>query len=304
MKKTIEIDEKAIYESVLAKLDSQYELAYVDYRDEVPVSLFQEALKKKSVTPFTEEDVYAESREYATRNIIEELLKGEGLDSEQIELFRTSEENDELRFQIQDRDCSHPEKDLVSRSKIHGYIFFNSNFDCWIDLYDQGGLWYEETALMGLLSVLSLNPRKVKEEAVRQGVAVHGRWPAYPKREGKEVVDYKQFVRCLRETPNYGNWCFFGVFDGKVLWEHDFNTADLSIPKGTTCCMFNSWNGGGSMDFCKTLRALPLKEIESKQKAYIDGYKILIDEPDMRDNGYTPTSVYGGHLSEDNLLEE
>lgn len=304
MEKIIKIDEKAVYESVVAKLDSKYELTCIDYRDEVPVSLFQRALKEKSVTPFTEEDVYAESREYGTAYVIKELLEEEGLNENQIELFKQSKEYDFLRCEIQDRDISCPEEELIERSKVHGYVFFNSNYDCWIDLYDQGGLWYEGTALMGLLSVLSLNPRKVKEEAVRQGVAVHGRWPAYPKREGKEVVDYEQFVRCLRETPNYGNWCFFGVFDGSVLWEHDFDTTDLSIPKGTTCCMFNSWNGGGSLRFCKTLRALPLKEIESKQKAYIDGYRILVDETDVRDNGYTPTSVYGGHLSEDILLEE
>lgn len=301
MEKNIKIDEKAVYEAVRAKLDKEYDLVYIDYRDEIPASLVQECLNRKEVYPLTEKDVYSESREYSTRYIIDELLKTEGLDKDQIELFRFSEEYDQLRADIQDRDVSTPEKDLLARSQVHGYLFLNSNYDCWIDIYDQGGLYFEG-ALQGILSVLSLNPRKVKEEAVRQGVAVHGRWPDYTRREGREVVAYDKFVNCLFETPGYGNWCFFGVFDGETLWDNNFDTDGMTITKGTTCAMFNSWNGGGSLTFCETLRDLPLEEVRRKQERYSDGYRVLVDEASVRDNGYTPGSVYGQHLSNDIFL--
>lgn len=302
MEKNIKIDEKAVYEAVHAKLDKEYDLVNIDYRDEIPAKLVQECLDRKEVYPLTEKDIYSESREYSTRNVIDELLKAEGLDKDQIELFRFSEEYDQLRADIQDRDRSCPEKDLVVRSSIHGYVQFQSNYDCHIDIYDQGGLWYADTAMAGLLSVLSLNPRKVKDEALRQGVAVHGRWPDLRSREGKEVVKYDQFVECLRETPNYGNWCFFGVFDGEALWNNRFDTDGMTITKGTTCAMFNSWNGGGSLAFCETLRDLPLSEVRRKQIDYMDTYLVLVDEVGVKQCGYTPRDVYGGTLSDDVFL--
>lgn len=302
MEKAIQIDEKAVYRDVLAALDDHYELVYVDYRDELPAGLVQQCLKKKDITPLTEEDVYADERTAAAQCILDELLKEQGLDADQAALFRMSEEYDELRFAIEERDRSCPLKDLVTRSDIHGYVFFGSNYDCHIDIFNQGGLWYADTAMAGLLSVLSLNPRKVKDEALRQGVAVHGRWPDLRSREGKEVVKYNQFVECLRETPNYGNWCFFGVFDGEALWNNRFDTDGMTITKGTTCAMFNSWDGGGSLAFCETLRDLPLSEVRRKQSRYSDTYRVLVDETGVKQNGYTPHDVYGDRLSDDVFL--
>lgn len=303
MEKTITVDEKKVFESVNAKLREKYDLVYIDYRDEISPELVQECIKEKEVYPLTEEDVYAESREYATREIIRELLKGEGLDKDQIDLFKESEEYDQLRYEIQDRNVSTPEKDLLVRSNVHGYLFLNSNYDCWLPLWETGGLQCEGSALGGLLAVLCLNPRKVKEEAAKQGITTNGRWPNITSREGKEVVDYAKFVHCLNETPNYGNWCFFGVFDGEALWKNSFNTDEMTITKGTTCCMFNSWNGGGSLAFCETLRDLPVAEIIRRQKPYSDAFRVLVDEAAMKGNGYTPLSVYGGHLSNDIFLQ-
>jgi len=303
MQKTITVDEKKVYKTALAALEDTYTLVYPAYDDDFPHNLLEQCLQKKSFCPATEENVYADAREYATRTIIENLLEQQGLDADQIQLFTYSEEYDQLRYEIQYRDRSNPERELLEKSHIHGFLQLTTNYDCWIKIYDQGGLQYEDNALRDVLAALSLNPRKVKEEARLWGIPCLGRWPDLKARNGKEIVDYEKFIACLNDTPNYGNWAFFGVFDGKALLDAAFNPESLIIPKGTTCCMFNNWDGGGSCQQCTTLRDLPVKDILRKiGKTEWDGVRVCVDEGNKNIFGYTPCSVYGGHLSNNEFL--
>ena len=287
-----------------APIRNRYHLCEPDYRDEFPADIFGKCLEQKSLQPAYEQDWFWEARTRAaieaTRDLLEDMgftqEEAAGLESEYDGLF------DDLRFAIEERNKQSPEKQLLLQTTIHGFVHLSSNYDCWVDIWDAGGLWYEESALQGLLAVLSLNPRKVKEEAAKQGVAARGRWPDYPRREGKEIVKYDDFIKSLRECPNYGNWAFFGTFDMQALCDADFDTGKLTIPSGTACGMFNNWNGGGTLHHIDTIRPLPVKTILRRQARYSDGLKVRIDEGNRRDYGYTPCGVYGNHVSEDTFL--
>ena len=281
-----------------APLQKKYHLCEPEWRDDFPTDILEKCLEKKSFQPAIEEDWYTDEKVRSAVAVTREILKAMGFSDEEADDFQTNYDDtfDELRFAVEERDASFPEKELLLRSEAHGFLYLKSNYDCWIDIWEAGGLWYEG-AMQGLLAVLSLNPRKVKEEAGRQDVTVNGRWPDYPEREGKEVVNYDAFVKSLRETPGYGNWAFLGTFDMQGLWDDK-----MTIPSGTTCGMFNSWNGGGTLFFARTIRPLPVKDIIRIQKRYSDGFRVHVDEGGRPDYGYSPSSVYGRHPSDDCFL--
>ena len=299
--KTVTVDEKAVFDTLLPMLDERYELCYVDYRDELPAHTIQECLDKRSSGPLFEEDYWAESRDYYVKEEIKRLMQQAGYTEDQFEVFKWSDEYQDLVWEIQDRDRSTPVKDTAKQTRMHAYLRFHSNYDCWLPLWEQGGIQVEGTALGGILAALSLNPRKVKEAAVKKGVTTIGSFRNIPSREGKELVDYAQFVRVLCETPNYGNWSFFGTLDLAQLLDEQFDPDEMVIPTDTTCCMFNWWNGGGSLDFCHTLRPVAVKELRKRLSPYSDGLKIIVDEG-RGNGGYTPCEVYGQHLSNEICL--
>lgn len=287
-------------------LEDKYHLVYADWSDELPVDIFKKCLEKGNIYPLTEEDYYAEAKAHASIHIANEILDWFDLEESEKQIFRESEEYDELRCAIEERDESFPEKDIWMKARIHGLLQLHSNYDCWIDIWEAGGLWGDDNALTGLMAVLSLNPRKVKEEALRQGVACHGRWPDKKNRDGKEAVKYDSFITSLKECPNYGNWAFFGTFDMDSMWgilrDPKKSISDLTVPTDTLCGMFNAWNGGGTLHMIRTIRPLKLRDVERIQKRYADGYRIRIDEAGEKEGGYTPLSVYGQHVSEDVFL--
>lgn len=286
-----------------APLQKEYHLCEPEWRDDFPMDILEKCLEEKSFQPAIEEDWYTDEKVRCAVAATREILKAMGFSDEEADDFQTyyGETFDELRFAVEERDASFPEKELLLRSNAHGFLYLQSNYDCWIDICEAGGLWYDG-AMQGLLAVLSLNPRKVKEEALRQGVTVNGRWPDYPGRDGKEVVNYDAFVKSLRETPNYGNWAFLGTFDMQGLWDEKFNTDKMIIPSDTTCGMFNSWKGGGTLFFARTIHPLPVKDIIRIQKRYSDGFSVHVDEGGRPDYGYPPSSVYGTHPSDDQFL--
>lgn len=301
--KTTTIDEKKICQEILESLDKTYTLVYVDYRDEIPPSVIQECIDKKSVEPLLEQDYWMETRCHYATEALNRILKEKGYDPDQIELFRGTDEYDELRMEIESRDDSNPEEELLRKSEFRAYLRLNSNFDCWLPLWEQGGIQCEGTALAGIMAALSLNPRKVKESAVKKGIKTIGRFPSKPRREGKELVDYDKFITVLCETPNYGNWSFFGKISGEALLKCNFDIAKMNIAKGATAAMFNWWNGAGSLDFCETLRPLKVAELKKRQSPYFDDCRLVIDDKSVKDYGYVPCDVYGGAVSDDTLLE-
>ena len=304
--KTITIDEKKIYDELVTSLEKSYTLAYADYRDEIPVTLIQKCIDTESIYPLSEEDFWLDARDSAVREIIDTLMADKGYSPEQREMFQGTPEYENLRYEIEDRDISTPERDAFNNTRCHAYLRFHSNYDCWLPLWEQGSLYCEGTALAGILAALSLNPAKVRDAAHRRGINTAGRWRNIPSREAHAAVGYDAFINVLIETPNYGNWSFFGSLDMRTLWDILHNPRktlnDMIIPAGTDCAMYNWWNGGGSLDFCKTLLPLPLSTLARRLAPYKDSLKVVVDEFDNEEYGYVPRDVYGGYINEKNLL--
>lgn len=85
------------------------------------------------------------------------------------------------------------------------------------------------------------------------------------------------------------------------LIDSHFNTDEMTIPKGTTCTMFNDWNGGGSHSDTVTLQDVSIKELMRRGSHYFDIPRVYIDERGTS-RGYSSDSVYGGHFSEEPAL--
>ncbi len=283
-------------------LDKSYDLVDTDYRDELPPKDFNKILKEKSLYPLTEKDYYGESRYHAARYYTEQAVTDSDFSDEEKQRFTNTDEFFELIREIEERDSSTPELDLLKNSSIHGRIELDSNYDCWIPPYDAGAIYSKDDLLWGLMAELCLNPKKVKNEILRVwDVPIKGTWPDIQSRNGKEAVSYKDFVNVLLECPNYGKWSFFGVFDGGALHEKHYVTDSMTIPKGTTCTMYNSWNGGGSCATATTLRDIPLRELRKRAARHLDGVSVIVDEKNC-EHGYASNEVYDGHLSNEPFL--
>jgi hypothetical protein len=299
--KSVTIDEEKMYQDIYGSLDETYSLVCIDYRDELTGELIQKCLEKKSLEPLYEEDVYSEARYHNAVFALDELLKKK-YTQEEIDLFKTTDEYDSLRIEIESRDDSNPEKELFEKTRIPAYIRFHSDYDCWLPVWEEGGIRAGKAALDGIMAALSLNPRKVKEAAMAEDIPVYGTFRNLPRREGKELVDYNSFIRVLCETPNYGNWSFFGRLELDEVLKTDFDIDSMTIPKGTTAAMFNWWNGGGSLDFCETLRDVTVGELKKRLERHSDDLRLVIDDHQNKDHGYKPSEVYGGEVSPDILL--
>lgn len=203
--KSITIDEEKIFKNILSKLDDRYTLAFASYDDSFNAEQIQECIIKKSVIPLYDGNYWLEVKEDRAKSEIESLLKKENLDKDQIELFKTTQQMYDLIDEVLYRDESNPETEALKNTRLDGYLRFYSNYDCWLPIYELGGIQAENTALAGIMAALSLNPVKVKAAAYEKGIKAFGRFRNIPHREGNEVVDYDEFIASLAETPCYGN---------------------------------------------------------------------------------------------------
>ena len=292
---------EAMYNDLLTKLEKTYSLCYVDQSDYVSPKTVKKCIDEQSPATIFDDDPFFEMRRYSAREELEKVIGMSDYDQALVDKFRMSNDYMNLVAEIEDRDDSHPERTVFERSKCHVRITLHSNYDCWLPLWETGSLYFDDTAMKGLLAVLCLNPAKVKKEAIRQGLECEGRWPNIRTREGNEIVSYKDFINNLYECPNYGLWSFFGTFDMKALWKKDFNTDGMTIPKDTVCFMFNSWNGGGSCAQARTLRDVTIKELIRRGAPYHDTTRVYVDERGCSD-GYTSRQVYGPFLSDEIAL--
>lgn len=289
-------------DTLTAALDDSYELGYVDYRDEYDAKTVEKCIQAKDLSPLYEDDAWDEATYQSAREIAKSVLADSDFDEEDQERFLDDELFIELVQEIEGRNSSTPERRCFLQTTVHGRLTVHSNYDCWVPPYDAGCLYSKESLLWGLMAELCLNPKKVKEEVLRVwDVRIEGPWPDIKSRNGKEVVSYKDFVKVLFECPNYGVWTFLGAFDMQALLDDGFDAEKMLIPKGTTCTMYNSWNGGGSCAFTKTLRDLPVRELIRRAAPYQDSVRLYVDEKGCG-SGYASNEVYGAHPSQDNFL--
>lgn len=290
-----------IYHELYGRLNDTYNLCWVDPYDEIPPQTISNCIKKKNASQLCDEDCFSEQRHFSATQELNNLISASGYSETVIERFKNTSYFDELIYKIEDRDCSQPTKKIFTQTTCHVRIELHSNYDCWLPLWETRSLYLEDSALKGLIAVLCLNPAKVKQEALRQGIACDGRWPNIRSREGKEIVGYKDFITNLIECPNYGLWSFFGTIDMEALWDAQFETKDMTIPKDTACFMYNSWNGGGSCAIAHTLRDVTINELKQRSARYLDSPMVCVDERHC-ETGYSSDQVYGEHQAQQPAL--
>ncbi len=285
--------------SFIAMLDKEYSL---DSDDGLTPQDFEQCLSQKSLQPLYEKEYFSHGVDELTAAIEDNIINESKFDLEDIDAFIDRNDiRDELHSAIMTRIVP-PEREALLNSQVNGRIEIISNYDCWVPPCDTKCLSSKDTLLWGLMAELCLNPKKVKEEILKTwDVYIQGPWPDIKSRNGKEIVSYKEFVNVLFECPNYGIWTFFGVFDMQALLDHKFDTETMVIPKGTTCTMYNNWNGGGSCTFAKTLREVSIKEISRSTSHYKDGIRVIVDEKGCG-VGYSSPEVYGSRLSDNKIL--
>ena len=198
-----------MYRELFRNLEENYELCYVDHRDQIKPQAIAKCLEKKSTLDLDLSGYFSEIRRISAVEELETLIRVSGYPEPDITAFRHTQEYDDLLTEIEYRDVSQPVRDTFVQSTCHMRVTLHSNYDCWLPLWETRSLYLEDSALKGILAALCLNPAKVKLEALRQGVACEGRWPDIPSREGKEIVSYEGFIENLIECPNYGLWSFF-----------------------------------------------------------------------------------------------
>jgi len=271
---------------------------------EIPHDIIEKCIQQGSL--FSDNNEWDHNQLTKAQEIANYILDKSKFDEKHKKEFKNDYLYDDFVDEIIIRDRSTPLKDSFMCTLTHARVELISNYDCLTPPYETNWKLYSKyTVLWGLMATLSLNPRKVKEQALSIGMQCAGQWPNIKKREGNEIVSYEQFLDVINESPNYGIWSFFGRLDMDKLYDrlrdNDNKFNDAIIPKGTACTIYNSWNGGGSLATATTLRDITIDELRRRAKRYKDSIKICVDEKNCT-NCYASCEVYGKHLSEDKIL--
>jgi hypothetical protein len=284
---------------VTALMDEKYELAYVDCRESLDNNLdtIEKCLEEKSRDTLYEElDSWFENQIEETVDSIMENLKKElkkaGYKKWKAEKF--FEENEEgIRQAIYSRDDSNPLKELLRNTgSIPVRIELISCYDCinshWLE--SSGGYSYKESYFGDMVDALNLNPHKVKKILLEHGEKVTGFFPNKRSRNGKEQVSYEQFYQELENSSCGANLLtYVATVNIEKLYESDFNLSEIIIPKGNSCGLYSSMQGGGS------LMDMTLKE-DVKLNLTKDGYpyfRLEIDKYGRCGYDYSIKQVYG-----------
>jgi hypothetical protein len=242
---------------VTGLMDEKYSLIYVDYRDSLDNSLdtIAKCLKAKNRDALYEEidRWYDNYMEESVSDIMEGLKKElvrMGYKKWEAEKF-FEENEEEIRNIIYSRDDSDPLPDLLrNTSEMPVRIELLSNYDCinshWLE--SSGGYSYEESYFGDMVDALNLNPCKVRKLLLEHEEKVSGKFPNKRSRNGKEQVSYEQFYEELQNTCCGANLLtYVARIDIRKLFNADFNLTGVIIPKGNTCGLYSSMQGGGSL---------------------------------------------------------
>jgi hypothetical protein len=131
-----------------------------------------------------------------------------------------------------------------------------------------------------MVDALNLNPCKVRKLLLEREEKVSGKFPNKRSRNGKEQVSYEQFYEELQNTCCGANLLtYVARIDIRKLFDADFNLTGVIIPKGNTCGLYSSMQGGGS------LIEMELKD-DVKLHLTQNGYPCFRLELEKYGNGY------------------
>lgn len=183
-------------------------------------------------------------------------------------------------------------KSLINRERINVRVIAFSNYDCLNShyLHNYGSFYTYNNVLKQIIDILYLNPALVKKSFRNAGWDVHGNWPNYKWRNGKEYVKYDDLVQELENNTSCSLLNFTAKLDLADLL--DGKPKKIKIPKGNYCGLFSHFNGGGSILEMELQRDLiiDLTKPHGECKQY-DTFDLVYD--DENDYGYSMEEVYG-----------
>jgi len=111
----------------------------------------------------------------------------------------------------------------------------------------------------------------------------------------QNYIDPKQLAYEFQNAITSTLFYFFGQMPLEELYTAQYNKSKILMPRGTTCGLFNGWQGGGSVLEVELLRDMVIDLSKPYGTPGYDEYRIQSDEVFE----YTPNDVYG--LSKDDM---
>jgi hypothetical protein len=182
--------------------------------------------------------------------------------------YNYEEDNDLTREENEDKLWEEVEEEIKEYIKgtkeIPVRISIHSNWDMinshWFE--NQKGYSYKHNYLKTMIDVLNLNPFKVGELLKEKEYNVIDNFTNIQEREGKEKVDYEDFITELENDSCGGNLTFLSYVSLEDLIRKDFKINKITIPANSFCGIFNSWQGGGSLMEIETTKEIVLENKE------------------------------------------
>jgi hypothetical protein len=286
--------------SVKEMMKDSYQLAYVDYRDSLDehLDLIQECIDNKDITPLTYkcDEWFWESKAASVDDIYEDLLnkcvRSHGM-KEAYKFF--SDNEDAIRDEIGERDSSNEIRDLLSNtSDIPVRIELVTDNDCYDSTYDESRRQqtYWNRYLGDMADVLRLNPARLKEVMIKRGFDVQGRFPDKKYRNGREKVDYDDFLDELESTTCGSNLLTFIMRLRPVdLYDNGFDIRNIVIPEGNLCGLYSSIYGGGGCMEIKLKQKVKIRIADENKKHMY--FRISVDGNRKNKGEYTIKDCYG-----------
>ena len=280
-------------------MNEHYSLTYVDYRENLNGNLetIEKCLEAKNRDALIDDidELYYDQRDTSVMGIIEDLkikLLDIGYKECEVEKFFQKYE-EEIKDTIVERDNYEPIKDLLRNTgEILVRIELVSNYDCinshWLE--SSSGYSYEETYFGDMIDALNLNPYKVRRILLEHDVKVFGKFPNKRSRNGKEQVSYEQFFEELANSCCGANLLTYKAkVDFEELYNANFNISEIIIPKGNTCGLFSSMQGGGSFIWMELKEDVKIHL--TKEKGNYPYFRLELEQNGR--NCYSIKQVYG-----------
>jgi hypothetical protein len=292
-----------IKHAFITELQEKYHLVDTDYNDSFNhlAKTFQEGMDNHDAYHLFEiTDNWISNYQYsASQTIIDELKDEVETDSKYVNIHPYIEEwldddenREQLRYSIMERDHSTPINEIIRRTKIRARVTQYTNYDCLPSNWDMQNTYHYEDYVKDIVDTLCLNPWLVKQTFIKAGITAAGRWPDLSCRNGKEAVEYVAFARELHNQSCYCHFVYMGMLPLESMYQNGFRQHhQIVIPKGNSCGLFGSWNGGGSILEMTLKRDLELP-LRLPKKTKYDHFELEIDERNCG-NGYCIDEVYG-----------
>jgi hypothetical protein len=292
-----------ILQAFTGEMDEKYYLVYTHYDESFDNSpeIIQKCMEAKEDYPLSDlvNDWFCDCRYENSLEIVDDL-KDSILSDEKyanihpyIEEWLEDDENREhLTCCIMERDYSNPAKELISRTRFRARITQFSNYETLPSNWDMGNKYQYQDYFKDIVDTLHLNPAKVKQALNKKGIDAEGIWVNLTYRNGREAVEYDDFADEVHNQTCNGHLVFMGMFPLDVMYDQGFRKYHkIIVPKGNSCGLYGSFNGGGSLLGMELKRDLVLPlQIQGKTK--YDRFDLELDEQNCC-NGYCIDEVYG-----------